>query len=137
MRKTCKNKKYSNSKTKPSSKSRKMYKRRRVGGGGMHPLIPSPVVGSSYDGRSGNYYSLNKYPSDVQLLLQNGGKRKRSRKRKYRSHGGSGSSIIPSQLSYGVGNFYDKLFGYHHAVNPSPLEGQLIHNTYFKPSQIY
>lgn len=134
MRKTYKNK-HKYSKTNKSSKSRKMYKRRRVGGsGGMLPLIPGPFVGSSYNGSSGNHYSLNNYPTDIQLQIQNGGKRKRTKRRKYRGRGGS--SIIPSQISYGVGNFYDKLFGYHTAVNPSPLVGQLP-NTYFKPNPIY
>jgi hypothetical protein len=131
MRKTYKNK-YKYLKTNNSlSKSRKINKRRRIGGGcGTLPLNPASFVGS----RS-NYIPLNKYHNDPHLLLQNGGKRRKINKsRKYRGRGGS--SIIPSQLSYGVGNFYDKLFGYHHAVNPSPMSGQL-QNTYFKPYRLY
>ena len=124
-------------------------------GGGMPLLTPVPFVGSSYNfpnslpgmkgDSSGNHYALNPYDKDVQLLIQNGGKRRfvKSKKgsntrRKRRHHrGGGGSSLIPSsQVSYGFGKFYDNIFGYNQAVNPSPLVGQLP-TTYFRPRLLY
>ena len=98
---------------------------------GLANSIPGPMEGKAWtgDGLDGNrnFNSLNNYNSDIQLQIQNAGRRKsrfRGHRRTNKTIKRGGTGLVQS-LSYHLGNLYNGFTGVPSPINPSPYKDQI------------